>query len=131
MSRRTIALLLLILLPAACGRIQAAHPKANPDLALALTVLPSPPAVGAGQVLVTLTDHSGRPVRGASIHIECDMTHAGMVPVLADATEDGNQAERYIARVTWTMDGDWVVDVRATLPDGRATEQQFPVRIGD
>ena len=55
------------------------------------------------------------------------MTHAGMQPVLADATEEAPGS--YRADFAWTMSGDWIVTVTATLPDGAVAEQQFDLSV--
>lgn len=55
------------------------------------------------------------------------MTHPGMVPVVAKASEE--TPGLYVATMTWTMAGDWVVFFEAKWPDGRRTESQVPVRV--
>ncbi len=122
-------LLAFLLLASACGRMQAARPEASAaGYTLSLAVQPDPPAMGHAQLLVTLTDPSGRPVDGAQVHVEGNMTHAGMVPAIADAK--GSQDGRYAIPFDWTMDGDWVVTVKATLPDGQTVNRDFPIRVG-
>jgi hypothetical protein len=53
------------------------------------------------------------------------MSHAGMAPVLADATEveKGN----YRAMIELSMAGDWIVEAHVTLADGRKLDQQFEI----
>jgi hypothetical protein len=53
------------------------------------------------------------------------MTHAGMVPVFADAEDVGSGL--YQAELEFTMGGDWVIIVTVTLPDGSSLEEQFDV----
>jgi len=125
-----LVLLLVGLVASGCGRIEAAHPRVDPDLVVAVTTEPRQPSVGAGKVLVTLADRRGQAIKGAHVRIECDMAMPGMVPVVANAAEDAVQSGHYAASVTWSMGGDWVVDVKVDLPDGRTTEQQFPARVG-
>lgn len=79
--------------------------------------LPDDPAVGPADVVVRLTS-GGEPVRGAEVEVTGDMTHAGMVPVIAAAEE----VEAGVYRTegfAFDMAGDWVLTVEATLPDGR------------
>ena len=54
------------------------------------------------------------------------MSHAGMVPVFAEATEI--DAGRYRANMDLGMAGDWLVLVHATLADGRKLERQFEIK---
>ena len=62
-----------------------------------------------------------------SFAIEANMSHAGMMPVMADsaAGKDGV----YRVPLNWTMGGDWYVDVKFTLPDGQTITRRFPVHV--
>lgn len=53
------------------------------------------------------------------------MSHAGMTPVFAEAQETSDGT--YRASLELSMAGDWVVVVRAVLPDGRQVERQFEI----
>lgn len=83
--------------------------------------------VGKTILLVTVTDAAGAPINDADISVKGDMSHAGMVPVLANSTGGDNGI--YEMPFEWTMGGDWVVTVEAVLPDGRSTTQQFNFTI--
>lgn len=62
-----------------------------------------------------LADGTG--VSGAEVEITGDMTHAGMVPVITNATE--TEAGLYRAEdFTFTMAGDWILTTDIKLPDG-------------
>jgi len=89
-------------------------------------VTPQPPR--AGQVTITLrvTDALGKPLSGAHINLEGNMSHAGMAPVFADAAEA--EPGRYRANMKLTMAGDWVMLVHLTLPDGAKVERQFEIK---
>jgi hypothetical protein len=73
-----------------------------------------------------LSDAAGRPVTGARITIEADMSHAGMTPVFAEAKEV--QPGSYQSRLTFEMAGDWVILLHGTLANGKKLERQFDVR---
>ena len=117
----------LLLLLAGCGRVQQANPATPDSYAVTLAADPAPPVVGDGAVNVTLHDASGTAVNDAQLAIEANMSHAGMTPVMADgaAGKDGV----YRASLTWTMAGDWYVDVKFTLPDGQKITRRFPVQV--
>ena len=117
----------LLLLITGCGRVQQAEPAAQDSYVVTLTAEPAPPAVGDGTVIVTLRDSAGQPVDNAQLAIEANMSHAGMAPVLADsaAGKDGV----YRVPLSWTMAGDWYVDVKFTLPDGQKVTRRFPVQV--
>jgi hypothetical protein len=82
------------------------------------------PAVGGGAVTVTVREGE-EPVSGAVVAVQADMTHAGMAPVIADATE----AEPGVYRTdefAFTMAGDWIVTAEVRTQDGRtATAETF------
>jgi hypothetical protein len=90
------------------------------DVVVELTVLPDPPYVGPATVVVLLTDDQGAPIEGATLSLEGNMTHAGMVPSLAEASEVS--PGRYEAVLDLTMGGDWYILVQGKLPDGRTLE---------
>ena len=94
------------------------------DLTFEWTMTPNPPTVGADTVgEVTVRDRSQRPVRGATIHIECHMSHPGMAPVIGEATERGEGV--YQVPLRFSMNGEWVVVVKGTLPDGRRFDRRI------
>jgi hypothetical protein len=53
------------------------------------------------------------------------MTHAGMAPVQADASERAPGV--YDLTFAFTMQGDWVLLVSAVLKDGTRVEQRIDV----
>ena len=117
----------LLLLLAGCGRIQQANPAPPDSYMVTLTADPAPPVVGDAAISVTLRDAAGQPVDNAQVALEANMSHAGMTPVMADgaAGKDGV----YRVPLTWTMAGDWYVDVKFTLPDGQKITRRFPVQV--
>ena len=101
----------------------------TPDFRFEHEISPSPPGVGRPtNVSLRLTDFlASKPVRGARIRLEANMTHAGMTPVFAEATET-EEPGSYRATLEFTMAGDWVVLFHAALPDGRKIERQWDVK---
>lgn len=96
------------------------------DLTLAHEVSPQPPRVGKMTITLTATSASGTPVTGARITLEGNMSHAGMVPVFAEATEI--EPGRYRAIMELSMAGDWFVQVHLSLPDSRKFDRQFEIK---
>jgi hypothetical protein len=95
------------------------------DVTVDLALTPDPPHIGPAMVVVTLSDSEGQPIRGAEMSLEGNMNHAGMVPVLVEASEVA--PGRYEAALEFTMGGDWFILVQAGLPDGRSLERQVDV----
>jgi YtkA-like len=89
-------------------------------------VVPRPPRVGTATITLSVTDATGRPVSGAVVKLEGDMSHAGMSPVFGEARQ--LEPGRYRTPLKFTMAGDWVILIHLTLPDGRKVERQFDVK---
>lgn len=85
-------------------------------------ITPQPARVGLANVTLRLTDAAAKPVIGAQISIEGDMSHPGMSPVFGVATELGEG--RYLGYLDFAMAGDWIVLFHIELLDGRKLERQ-------
>jgi YtkA-like len=88
-------------------------------------ISPLPAHTGPTTITLKLTDAAARPVTGAHIAIEADMTHAGMAPRFGEAREVG--PGRYQSPLTLQMAGDWVILLHVTLANGQKLERQFDV----
>jgi len=89
-------------------------------------ITPQPVRVGPATVKLKLAEAGGTTVAGARIEIEADMSHPGMSPVFAEATE--TEAGRYEAHLDFQMAGDWIILLHVTLPGGKKVERQIDVR---
>jgi hypothetical protein len=113
-------LLLLVLLLAGCRQAPiATNPQINiqPEWGIAL------PVVGETTLRVLVSDPAGQPIDNAVVEVRGDMNHAGMQPELYTISRPTNGA--YETPFTWTMAGDWFVEITVTLPDGSQTRQTF------
>jgi len=136
LSGRTVTglflLLILALALAACGPSDDA--AGAPDgITVALAAAPEGPS---GQFLsVTLADESGAitdAITDATVGLEGNMNHAGMVPVLAEPVTDeadGSADGVYTVPFAFTMRGDWIVTVSVTLADGTAFTQDIDLSV--
>ena len=100
--------------------------ESAPDLTLTHEVSPQPPRVGPLTITLKVTDASGKPANGVRMKLEGNMSHAGMIPVFADANETA--PGRYSSTMDLSMAGDWHFMVYMTLPDGRKLERQFEIK---
>jgi YtkA-like len=113
----------------ACGQSPGATAARNggdvaSDLTFEWTMTANPPTVGTDTVgEVTMRDRSKRPVRGATLQIECHMSHPGMAPVVGQAIERSEGV--YQVPLRFSMIGEWVVIVKGTLPDGRRFDRRI------
>jgi YtkA-like protein len=122
-TRRAIAsMLLAAALVAGCRR---ASKEANLDIRWTLT--PAAPSIGPVTLSLNLSEPLGKPVMGATVRVEAEMSHAGMSPVFADAVESQGTPGAYTAAFTFSMGGDWVLLVSVVLPDGRRTSRRIEV----
>lgn len=121
-ARRALRWLLMVAVAAtliACDPPSDADADARRPITVAL--LERPARVGPATVEVR-PQLDGAPVSGATVRVVGDMTHAGMVPVIADAPEVEAGVYR-TADFAFDMAGDWVLSVDVAYPDGteRAT----------
>ena len=126
-SRRNSLVALFILLAAVQGCRRHRQNTSQPNLTVSYEVSPLPARVGHDvTVTIKMKDGSEKPIDGAHIKLEANMSHAGMAPITAEASETG--PGRYETRMKLTMAGDWQVLVLLTLPDDREVDQQFEIK---
>jgi hypothetical protein len=100
--------------------------QSSQEVFVAHEVLPQPPRVGHAVIVLRVTSASRKPLMGARIRLEGNMSHAGMSPVFADTLEVA--PGDYRANIELAMAGDWVILVHLTLPDGAKLERQFEIK---
>jgi len=97
----------------------------QPGVAIEYWISPQPHRVGPAIVYVNLLDAAGDPIAGAHVDFEADMSHPGMAPAFGGLREAA--PGRYQGSLEFTMPGDWVVLIHATLPGGRKLERDISV----
>lgn len=95
-------------------------------LVIQSAISPVPPRVGPATLTLALSDSSGKPIIGAAINLEGDMSHAGMAPVFATSTE--TKPGQYTGILTFPMAGDWIILLHVTLANGTKVERQIEVK---
>lgn len=121
-----ILLFIVLLLVAGC-RQQATPEAAQNDVTIDMHVEPETPAVGDSTLRVQVTNANGDPITDAKVSARGDMNHAGMQPVLADAT--GIEQGKYVIPFQWTMAGDWIVEITVELADGTKVSKTFDLSV--
>jgi hypothetical protein len=121
------ALLLVLLFASFVPMVSCVRQSARLDrIDVQWKMTPASPVVGTSALgEVTLRDAGRRPVRRARLVVEGHMTHPGMAPVIATATE--REAGVYEVHLEFTMRGEWILLVTGELPDGRKLRQQLDV----
>jgi hypothetical protein len=118
-------LLLVALLLPVCSRRELVDEAS--ELSVEIEINPSPPKLGPAILIIRIFGENGADPGAFSLDIRADMSHAGMKPVLVDAAsgQDGN----YTVPFEWTMAGDWILSISASLPDGRILRRTHSVRV--
>jgi hypothetical protein len=94
-----------------------------------LTLLTTPAHVGPAAIEVRpLID--GAPALGASVTIRGDMTHAGMVPVIAPSVIEVRDGVYRSQGFAFDMPGDWVLTAEVRYADGVNRSGNLPVTVG-
>jgi hypothetical protein len=107
--------------------VGCSRPVEAPDLVtVEHEISPVPARVGITTFTFKLADAGGKPIAGARVAVEADMSHAGMSPVFAEAKEE--HPGRYQTRVNLQMAGDWIILLHVTLPGEKKLERQIEVR---
>lgn len=115
--------LLLLLLLVSCAR----NSQQADDSGVQMAVTVAETAVSPTTLTVTIHDAAGKPIDNAYLTIKGDMTHAGMMPVIA--TADGGTDGLYTVPFEWTMGGDWIITIVADLGGGTTISREFPFTI--
>jgi YtkA-like len=96
------------------------------DVVIESEIFPQPLQTGLVTLNLKARDAASRPVTGARIELEGDMTHAGMAPVFGKATE-GTQGN-YRGSLDLPMGGDWVILMHVRLAGGQEIERQIKLK---
>jgi len=88
---------------------------------------PNPPGIGPSRLTVTILDQAGRPINGANLEITGKMPQEdiSLRVVKSILTTDGT----YQAPFVWSTAGEWVLTVKATLPNQQVAEQAFKITV--
>jgi hypothetical protein len=106
----------------ACGR----HAAIAEDVSVEWKMTPTQPIAGTPSLgVLTLRDGARRPVDGARLQVVGQMSHPGMAPVVATVTERGDGV--YQVDLRFTMNGDWILLVSGSLPDGRRLNHRIDI----
>lgn len=123
------ALLLVAWLLVACGGASSSPNATSSETAdtLAVEMLPAAQQQG-GSLAVRVVDANGHPITDATVRLEGDMNHAGMIPVISDPV--GHEADGiYRVPFEFTMLGDWIIMVFVTTADGQEHELRIDLGV--
>ncbi len=101
-------------------------PLSSSTIRIETEITPQPVRVGPAAFKFTMSDAEGKPVTGARVTLEGNMTHAGMKPEFGAAKELA--PGHYEAPLEFAMAGDWIIMLHATLQSGEKLERQVDVK---
>lgn len=84
------------------------------------------PVVGNNDILLQLVDANDNPVNQASIRVRGEMESD--MPAVSSGTKT-SEGGIYTIPFAWTMGGEWIVNVEATLPNGDRITEQFNIFV--
>ena len=122
----TALVVITLLALSACGQSD----ETGADVGLSIGLEAAPEGYSGSYLTVTVADADGAPVTDATVSLEGNMNHAGMVPVLTEAVldeADGAADGRYQVPFAFTMLGDWIVTAKVELPDGTTASENIDV----
>jgi hypothetical protein len=142
-----IAAMALVVLVTACGAGAAASPSQTLDAAQAALAPPGPtlgalrsgdllawlasrparPVKGVAELDVYLVGADGRPVTGARVVLDSDMTNMSHGPNLVEASARGDG--HYSGRVRFLMPGPWRIIAVVDLPGRETVKLRFPINV--
>jgi len=120
-----LALLSLTLLLAGC---KPPAERADPSRPIDVVLLTTPARVGPAAIEVRLTV-DGAPASGATIGLVGDMTHAGMVPVVAPSVVELGGGVYRSEGFAFDMAGDWVITADVRYADGVTRQGSLSVSV--
>jgi len=124
------ALLTLLLIFSSSSLLTGCQKRvpATPDTSVTIDyqIEPQPPRVGPAVITLKISDAAGKPVQGAEVNLEANMTHAGMAPSFGSAREIA--PGQYRGPMNFSMSGDWIILVTAVVPAGQKIEKQFAIK---
>ena len=101
--------------------------RADPRRPIAVALL-SPALVGRAVVEVRASV-DGVPASNARVRIVGDMTHAGMIPVVAAGVREVEPGRYESDGFLFDMAGDWVITAEVTFADGERRSGALPVSV--
>ena len=73
-----------------------------------------------------LKDLNGHPITNATLEIEANMNHSGMIPVFTHAKHE--REGLYKTSVKLTMPGDWILFISISLQNGEVIKKEITFR---
>ena len=104
-------LMMVSVLLAACGNSATATPAATSSQPVNIKVEtnPNPPVMGDLEVILNVTDATGKPIEGATVDVSADHIDMTGMDMSGAATEQGDG--KYAINANFSMSGNWRLKV--------------------
>lgn len=133
MNSKTLLVLLTVLIVAVAYlgwksmSISTLGIAADSDGGVTLSTDPNPLRLGQATFMIDVKDKSGKPVDGATVSFDINMTAMNMGTQQGTATPQGSG--RYSAVGNMSMRGPWRVRTTVKMPDGSTENKDFTVNV--
>ena len=128
---RTTGALAAAVLWLACARSGEPARVTAPGLALAATVSPAVPRIGANEIALQLADSAGAPIEGAHLELTVAMPAMGTMPAMGGTVPVRERGDgRYDAEFDLSMAGSWRVTIAVHAPGGAALAAEGALVVG-
>lgn len=123
----SVPLFLILSLLVLVGCRPEETPPEDVDVTIEISLEPQEPVVGEDATIAVTLMQGDEAINDATVEVRGDMNHAGMQPVIRtiEEAEDGV----YTTDFDWTMAGDWIITVSATLADDTVVSEEFNYTI--
>jgi len=93
------------------------------DVQMRISAYPFPLRIGPTTVNVELLTADGEAISGATVDMRAIMDHDGMLPIFGQKRPE--ESGTYPLRTSFTMAGQWLMSITATMPDGTSLTETF------
>lgn len=115
----------IVLLFSSCLGSQI-EPEKSQVITVDWQISPSPVVKGPVELQLQLANSEGKALSAhTKVSVEANMTHPGMVPVLAEALPKNQEEGTFVANFNLTMGGDWILFLTIELPDGTIVNKEL------
>jgi hypothetical protein len=126
--RRGLPTLLVLLSLLSLSGCKPPQEASDPNRPVEVVLLTTPARVGPAAIEVRLLV-DGAPALGASVNVRGDMTHAGMVPIIAPTVVEVGGGVYRTQGFAFDMSGDWVLTAEVRYPDGVTRSGSLAVSV--
>jgi hypothetical protein len=124
LKRFLIATLILLLAAGiAYAKAYEVNKKAG-DYSVSIKMDKNPPSVGMNNMVIAVTDKTGKPVKDAKVLVDYGMAAMPGMPAMAYKADAMNHGDQYHAALNISMKGPWYVTIKIAS-QGKTVSTKF------